>query len=211
MGIETTFFDPLIGAGIDALIRQNTKAVFLEAPGSQTFEMPDVPLIAAAARARGVTVMLDNTWATPLFYQPFDHGVDISIHAATKYISGHSDVMLGAVTGVGKAWELVDKTFLLLRPNAGPDDIYLGQRGIRTLGTRLAHHMKSGLDMARWLQARPEVERVLYPALETDPGHEIWKRDFTGASSLFSVIGWPRQCNAKCVETFRHGRFLGWI
>lgn len=188
IGVEVTFFDPLAGPELKALFQPNTKAVMLEAPGSKTFEMPDVPAIASMAKAHGALTIIDNTWATPLFFKPFDHGVDISIHSATKYIVGHADAMLGAVTGVGEGWKRVNYAFLLLRPNAGPDDIYLGQRGIRTMPVRLAHQMKAGIEMAKWLQDRPEVDRVLHPALESDPGHKIWKRDFTGASSLFSFV-----------------------
>jgi len=188
LGIETSYFDPLIGAGLAALMRDNTRAVFLECPGSQTFEMCDVPAIAAAAKSRGAVTMIDNTWATPLYLKPFAHGADISIHAATKYIVGHSDAMLGAVTAVGPAWQAVTRTFDLLRICAGPDDAYLGQRGIRTMAVRLARQMESGLAVARWLEARPEVAAVLHPGLPSHPGHAIWRRDFTGASGLFSFI-----------------------
>jgi cysteine-S-conjugate beta-lyase len=187
-GVETSYFDPLIGAGIDDLFKANTKAVLIEAPGSQTFEMPDIPAIAAVAHARGALVIDDNTWATPLFHRSLDLGVDISIQAATKYIGGHSDIMFGTISANARAWPTVIETVRQLGICAGPDDVFLAIRGLRTLAVRLAQHHKSGLEMARWLAARPEVIQVLHPALESDPGHAIWKRDFTGASGLFSII-----------------------
>ncbi|MBO4224641.1 cystathionine beta-lyase [Bradyrhizobium neotropicale] len=187
-GVETTYFDPLIGAGIEALFKPNTRGVLVEAPGSQSFEMPDIPAIAAVAHARTALVIDDNTWATPLYHRSLEQGVDISIQAATKYIGGHSDIMFGTVSANAKAWPLLAEGIRLLGVCAGPDDVYLALRGLRTLSVRLAQHYRSGLEMARWLQARPEVARVLHPAIETDPGHAIWKRDFTGASGLFSIV-----------------------
>jgi cystathionine beta-lyase len=187
-GVETTYFDSLIGAGIADLFRPNTKAVLVEAPGSQSFEMPDIPAIAAVAHGRGALVIDDNTWATPLFHRSLDHGVDISIQAATKYIGGHSDIMFGTISANAKAWPLIAEAIRLLGICAGPDDVFLALRGLRTLAVRLAQHQQSGLEMARWLATRPEVIKVLHPALESDPGHAIWKRDFTGASGLFSIV-----------------------
>ncbi|OAF05725.1 cystathionine beta-lyase [Bradyrhizobium centrolobii] len=187
-GVETTYFDPLIGAGIAALFKPNTRAVLVEAPGSQSFEMPDIRAIAEVAHARGALVIDDNTWATPLYHRSLDQGVDISMQAATKYIGGHSDIMFGTISANAKAWPLVAETIRLLGVCAGPDDVFLALRGMRTLSVRLAQHHRSGLEMARWLATRPEVARVLHPALETDPGHAIWKRDFTGASGLFSIV-----------------------
>jgi cystathionine beta-lyase len=187
-GVETTYFDPLIGAGIAALFKPNTRAVMVEAPGSQSFEMPDVPAIAAAAHAHDVLVIDDNTWATPLFRRALEQGVDISIQAATKYIGGHSDIMFGTISANAKTWPDIAETIRLLGVCAGPDDVFLALRGLRTLAVRLAQHHRAGLEMARWLQDRPEVVRVLHPALESDPGHAIWKRDFTGASGLFSIV-----------------------
>jgi cysteine-S-conjugate beta-lyase len=187
-GVETTYFDPLIGAGIEALFKPNTRAVLVEAPGSQSFEMPDIPAIAAVAHARGALVIDDNTWATPLYHRSLEQGVDISIQAATKYIGGHSDIMFGTISANARAWPLLTEGIRLLGVCAGPDDVYLALRGVRTLSVRLAQHYRSGLEMARWLQARPEVARVLHPAIESDPGHAIWKRDFTGASGLFSIV-----------------------
>ena len=187
-GIETTYFDPGIGAGIEKLFKPNTRAVLVEAPGSQSFEMPDIPAIAAVAHARGALVIDDNTWATPLFHRSLELGVDISMQAATKYIGGHSDIMFGTISANAKAWPMVQETIRLLGVCAGPDDVYLALRGTRTLAVRLAQHHRAGLEMARWLAARPEIARVLHPGLETDPGHAIWKRDFSGASGLFSVV-----------------------
>lgn len=187
-GVETTYFDPLIGGDIARLFRSTTRAVMVEAPGSQSFEMPDVPAIAAAARAHGALVIDDNTWATPLYHRSLDYGVDISIQAATKYIGGHSDIMFGTISANAKAWPALSETIRLLGVCAGPDDVFLALRGLRTLAVRLAHHQQAALEMARWLAGRPEVLKVLHPAMPDDPGHAIWKRDFTGASGLFSVV-----------------------
>jgi cystathionine beta-lyase len=188
LGIETTYFDPLIGAGIEALIRPNTRAVMVEAPGSQSFEMPDVPAIAGVAHAHGALVIDDNTWATPLYHRSLEQGVDISLQAATKYIGGHSDIMFGTISANERAWPLIVEGIKLLGVCAGPDDVFLALRGLRTMAVRLAHHQRSGLEMARWLAERPEVLTVLHPGLESHPGHAIWKRDFTGASGLFSIV-----------------------
>ncbi len=187
-GIETTYFDPLLGARISDLFRPNTRAVMVEAPGSQSFEMPDIRAIAEVAHARDALVIDDNTWATPLFHRSLDQGVDISIQAATKYIGGHSDIMFGTIAANAKAWPHITEAIRLLGVCAGPDDVFLALRGLRTLAVRLAHHQRSGLDIAHWLRARPEVSRVLHPGLDGDPGHELWKRDFTGASGLFSIV-----------------------
>ncbi len=188
LGVETTFYDPLVGAGIADLMRPNTKAVFAETPGSQTFEMLDLPAVAGAAHDRGAVVIVDNTWASPLFCNPFAQGADISIQAGTKYIVGHSDVMLGAVTANEEHFPAVKRAWETLGQCAGPDDVYLAQRGLRTLDVRLRRHMENGIALAEWLEQRPEVERVLHPALPSHPGHEIWQRNFTGASGLFAVI-----------------------
>jgi cystathionine beta-lyase len=187
-GIEITYFDPLIGSSIKALFKSNTRAVLVEAPGSQSFEMPDIPAIAAIAHQHDALVINDNTWATPLYFRSFDKGVDLSIQAVTKYIGGHSDIMFGSIAANQMAWPALAEAVHLLGLCAGPDDIFLALRGLRTLAVRLAHHEKSALDMARWLAARPEVFRVLHPALESDPGHAIWKRDFTGSTGLFSIV-----------------------
>jgi cysteine-S-conjugate beta-lyase len=188
IGVETTYYDPLVGGDITRLMRPETRAVFVEAPGSQSFEMQDIPAIAATAHERNATVLMDNTWATPLHFRALDKGVDISIQAATKYIGGHSDVMLGTVSATASCWPGVKEAVSTMGLCAGPDDVYLGLRGLRTLSVRLARHQEAGLIVARWLARRPEVLRVLHPALESDPGHAIWRRDFTGASGLFSVV-----------------------
>jgi len=188
LGVETTYYDPLIGTGIAELFRPNTRAIYLEAPGSLTFEMQDVAAIAKAAHAKGVLVLMDNTWATPLYYRPLDHGVDLAIQAGTKYIGGHSDVMLGTISANAATVADLKSTVRYSGLCEGPDDVYLGLRGLRTLAVRLERHHQSGLAVARWLEARPEVSRVLHPALPSHPGHALWKRDFTGASGLFSMV-----------------------
>ena len=191
-GVETTYFDPLIGSGIENLFKPNTRAVLVEAPGSQSLEMPDLPAIAAVAHAHGALVIDDNTWATPLYHRSLDQGVDISMQAATKYIGGHSDIMFGTISANAGAWPIIAEAIRLLGVCAGPDDVFLALRGMRTLSVRLAQHYRSGLEIARWLERRAEVIRVLHPALEGDPGHTIWKRDFTGASGLFSIVLKPK-------------------
>src|SRR5438128_65578 len=188
LGVETSYFDPLVGGAIEKLFKPNTRAVLVEAPGSQSLEMPDIPAIASAAHARGALVIDDNTWATPLYHRSLDQGVDISMQAATKYIGGHSDIMFGTISANAKAWPQLAEGIKLLGVCAGPDDVFLALRGTRTLSVRLAQHYRSGLEMARWLATRPEVLSVLHPALESHPGHAIWKRDFTGASGLFSIV-----------------------
>jgi cysteine-S-conjugate beta-lyase len=187
-GVSTTFFDPLIGRGIEALIQPNTRVIYVESPGSLTFEVQDVPAIAEAAHRRGITVVMDNTWATPLYFKPFAHGVDVCVHAATKYIVGHADAMLGTVTCTREAWPRLRASTYELGQTAGPDAVYLGHRGLRTLAARLAMHSASALALAQWIAKQPEVQRVLYPALPGDPGHALWKRDFSGASGLFGVV-----------------------
>ncbi|MBB4267457.1 cystathionine beta-lyase [Roseospira visakhapatnamensis] len=190
MGIKTTYYDPQIdGPGLTALMRPNTRVVFLESPGSLTFETQDVAALAAAAHAGGAHVLLDNTWASPILFRPFDHGVDLSIQAATKYIVGHSDAMLGTVTMRDRAlFERVKTTAVQLGYSVGAEEAYLGLRGLRTLAVRLRQHQANGLAVARWLQGRPEVARVLHPALPEDPGHALWRRDFSGACGLFGVL-----------------------
>ncbi|MBX3664066.1 MAG: cystathionine beta-lyase [Burkholderiales bacterium] len=187
-GVEVEYYDPLIGGGIAKLLRPNTKAVFCEPPGSLTFEMQDIPAIAAAAHARGIPVLSDNTWGTPYFFRSFERGVDVSIHAATKYIVGHSDVLMGVVVTNEKCWLPLRRTVADYGFCVSPDDCYLALRGLRTIGVRMKQQMANALEVARWLQRRPQVLRVLYPALEDDPGHAIWKRDFDGAASLFGVV-----------------------
>src|SRR6266702_927688 len=195
-GVETTYYDPLIGEGIARLMRPNTKVVYAESPGSLTFEVQDVPAIAAAAHEAGAKVLMDNTWASPYLFPSFAYGVDVSIHAATKYIVGHSDVMLGVVITSEEMYLPVRTMSADLGHCAGPDDVYFALRGLRTLSVRLERHEKNALAVARWLQTRPEVSRVLYPALPDDPGHELWKRDFLGASGLFGVVLKPASKSA---------------
>ena len=190
-GVATTYYDPLIGRGISALMQPNTRAVFVESPGSLSFEIQDVPAIAAAAHAAGAVVLMDNTWASPLYFRAFEHGVDLSIQAATKYVGGHSDLMLGTVSANRATWPRLRDMVHLSGLCVGPDDIFLGLRGLRTLGVRLAQHYRSGLQVARWLEQRREIAHVLHPALATCPGHAFWQRDFSGGSGLFSVVFKP--------------------
>ena len=204
-GVETTFYDPRVGDGISKLFRPNTRLVFMESPGSLTFEIQDVPAISAAARSAGIPAALDNTWATPLLFRPFDHGADISIQAATKYIGGHADLMLGTVSASGDLALEVRKVAYRFGYCVGPEECYLGLRGLRTLAVRLERHQQNGLRLARWLEKRPEVHQVLHPALEGHPDHAIWKRDFRGACGLFSVVlnrPYPRSAIAAMVEGY---------
>ncbi len=187
-GVETTYYDPLVGAGIADLMRPNTTVVFTEAPGSQSFEMQDIPAIAEAAHARGAVVVMDNTWATPLYFPPHERGADISIEAGTKYLGGHSDLLMGLVTANERCWPALKATADFMAVNAGPEDTFLALRGLRTMKLRLDEAGRQGMAMAEWLGARPEVKTVLHPAFPSHPGHAIWKRDFKGASGLFSVI-----------------------
>jgi cystathionine beta-lyase len=187
-GVEITFYDPSVGGAIDALLRPNTRVVFVESPGSLTFEVQDVPAIAAAAHRYGALVLMDNTWATPLYFKPFEHGVDVSVQAATKYLVGHSDALLGTVTCTAAAWPRLRAHTYDSGQTAGPDDVYLAQRGLRTLAVRLERHFHHGVALAQWLSRQPEVARVLHPALQEDPGNALWKRDFRGASGLFGVV-----------------------
>lgn len=200
LGVETTYYDPLIGAGIAKLFKPNTRAVFVEAPGSQSFEMQDIPAIAKVAHDKGAIVLMDNTWATPLYFRAFEKGVDMQIQAGTKYICGHADVMFGCVSANAATLPILKDTAYTMGLCVGPDDMYLALRGLRTLGVRLTRHYQSGLRVARWLEQRPEVLRVLHPALERDPGHGIWKRDFTGACGLFSIVLKPAK--EKSVHAF---------
>lgn len=187
-GVETTYFDPTIGTELSSLIRPNTKAIYLESPGSLTFQVQDIPLLAKVAHEHGLVVLHDSTWATPLLMKPFELGIDVSIHSATKYIGGHSDILMGVVTCKEKHYKRLLTTFRNTGPCASPDTCYLAHRGLRTLAARLRQHDESARTIATWLKGRPEVETVLHPALPECPGHELWKRDFTGASGLFSFV-----------------------
>jgi len=213
-GVEIEFYEPGIGAGIAAKLRPNTRLVYCESPGSLTFEMQDIPAIAKCAHDRGIPVLADNTWATPYFFRPFDKGIDISIHSATKYIVGHADVILGTVGATEEHWRTIRQTAMDFGYAVSPDDCYLALRGLRTLGPRLKQQMQNALVVARWLQSQPEVSRVLYPALETDPGHALWKRDMSGAASLFGVELKPFTDGAvraaiNALHLFGHGASWG--
>ncbi len=213
-GIETTYYDPRIGAGIAALFRPETRLVFMESPGSLTFEVQDVPAIAAAARARGITTAIDATWGTPLFFRPLALGVDISIQAVTKYIGGHSDLLMGAVTATEAVYPRLRAGIEEFGAPPSPEDCWLALRGLRTLAARLARHQESALAIARWLETRPEVSRVLHPALESHPDHALWKRDFTGACGLFGLVldGYPEaaaRAMADALELFGIGASWG--
>ena len=190
-GVEVSYYDPLAGADIAREFRSNTRIVFAESPGSLTFEVQDVPAIAAVAHARGAKLVLDNTWATPLFFRAFDHGVDIAVHAATKYLGGHSDVLLGLIVANAETMPALHRIWTDVGVTASSDDCFLGLRGLRTLAVRLARHHESALRIAQWLQQRSEVREVIYPALPESRGHALWKRDFSGATGLFSIVLQP--------------------
>jgi len=192
LGIETTYYDPLIGGAISDLIRPETRVIFTESPGSLTFEVQDIAAIVEEAKRRGCIVMMDNTWASPLYFKPIEHGVDVSIQAVTKYIGGHADLVLGAVTTTREAYPAIREGWKQLGLSAPPDDVFLAMRGLRTLAVRLPRHWENGLKVAEWLAGRPEVVEVLHPALPGDPGHEIWKRDFLGAAALFGFTLRPK-------------------
>jgi cystathionine beta-lyase len=196
LGVDTTYYDPLVGAAIGDLMRPNTRVVFVEAPGSQSFEMQDIPTIANAAHERHACVIMDNTWATPLFFPPHQRGVDLAVEAGTKYLSGHSDLLLGMVSATAEYWQRLRDTFDAFAMCAGAEDSFLGLRGLRTMELRLREAERQGLALANWLATRPEVSRVLHPALAAHPGHEIWQRDFLGSSGLFSVVLKPATAKA---------------
>jgi len=188
MGVETRFFDPLIGVDIKEIFCDKTRAILMESPGSLTFEISDIPAICAAAKQHNIITLLDNTWATSYFYPALEKGIDISIVAATKYIVGHSDVMIGCVTTHEKYWKLLRKTARQLGQVVSPDDAYLAARGLRTMPSRLKVHEQSALKIAHWLDERDDIQTILHPAFPSCPGHDIWKRDYKGASGLFSII-----------------------
>jgi cystathionine beta-lyase len=213
LGVEIEYYQPEIGAGIRDLLKPNTKVIFTESPGSNTFEMQDIPAIVKVAREAGIVTMLDNTWATPVYFKPLDYGVDISIHAATKYPAGHSDVLLGTVSANAACWERLWNAYLVLGACAGPDDVYQVLRGLRTMGVRLERHQASAFEIARWLEGQAGVVKVLHPGLESHPGHAIWKRDFGGASGLFSVVLEGEEAQSprlpRRAGNFRPRRILG--
>ena len=206
-GVHSEFYDPTVGKGIAALCRTNTRLIYLEAPGSQTFEMSDVPAIVGVAKAKKIRTAFDNTWATPLFFKPLDFGIDLSINAATKYYVGHSDAMLGTIAMREELFERVKSVAAGALGNCpGSEEVYLGLRGLRTMAVRLARHQENALAVAQWFQRQPEVARVLYPALPADPGHAIWKRDFKGASGLFAVVfqAVPKAGIAALIDGLHH-------
>lgn len=200
LGVETTYYDPLAGRGIAAMVRPNTRVVYCESPGSQTMEVQDIPAIADAAHRAGAIAMIDNTWSAGHYFKAFEHGCDISIQAGTKYLVGHSDAMMGTVTCNAETWPAFKEAYESMGQFAGPDDMYLTLRGIHTLDVRLERHMKNACKVAEWLRGRDEVETVLYPALSNAPGHALWKRDFKGASGLFSVVMKP--CSDSAADAF---------
>jgi len=191
LGVDVEYYDPLAGASIADRFKPSTKVVFAESPGSLTFEVQDIPAIAAVAHAHGAKLVLDNTWATPLGFRAFDHGVDVSVHAVTKYIGGHSDLLLGAIVANAPTYPALHRLWTDMGVTPSPDDCFLGLRGLRTLGVRMARHEASARAIAGWLAARPEVRQVLYPALPSDPGHALWRRDFHCASGLFGIVLQP--------------------
>lgn len=211
LGIEVTYYDPRVGAGIKDLIKENTKLIFLESPGSQSFEIQDIPAIVEAAQKASLLTLIDNTWATPLFLTPLTLGVDVSIHSGTKYFIGHADAMIGTVSSNGETAQKIRQMAYSLGLCAGPDDVQLALRGLRTLGVRLAHHERAAIEFASWLEERPEVECVLHPALPSHPDHDIFKRDFKGSSGLFTAIFKPVE--QKKIEAMLDGLELfamGW-
>lgn len=211
LGIDVTYYDPRIGSGIETLIQPNTKIIFLESPGSQSFEIQDIPAIVDKAKKANVLTLIDNTWATPLYLKPLNLGVDVSIHSGTKYFIGHADAMIGTVSSNGETAEKIRQMAYSLGLCAGPDDVQLALRGLRSLGVRLEHHQKAAIELASWLEEQPEFEYVLHPALSSHPDHELFKRDFKGSTGLFTAILKPAEQSK--VETMLNGLDLfamGW-
>lgn len=208
-GVEVGYYDPLVGAGIAALLKDNTSTIFLESPGSQTFEVQDVPAITAVAKARGIKTIIDNTWATPVFFRAHEHGCDLSVEAGTKYLGGHSDLLMGLVTANAATWPELRKTYDAMAMLPGAEDCFLALRGLRTLHLRLQEAQRRGLEMAQWMAAQPEVATVLHPALPSCPGHECWKRDFSGSTGLFSVILKPGYSKANLANMLDHLDIFG--
>ena len=188
LGVETTYYNPTIGEDIKKLIKKNTKVIFMETPGSLSFEMQDVAAICKVAKKHGITTILDNSWASGIYFKPLEHGVDVSVMALTKYINGHSDIMMGAITIQEKHFRVMYEAFRYMATTAAPFSCYMVQRGLRTSKIRMDHCYKNALEIAKWLEQRPEIEKIFYPALESDAGHKLWKRDFTGAAGLFSIV-----------------------
>ena len=208
-GVETTYYDPLLGAGLERLLRPNTSTIFLESPGSQTFEVQDVPAITALARERGLTTIIDNTWATPLFFRAHEHGCDLAVEAGTKYLGGHSDLLLGLVSATARLLPALRRTYRNLAMLPGAEDCYLALRGMRTLHIRVKEAERRGLELAEWLRERPEVLTVLHPAFPCCPGHEFWKRDFTGSTGVFSFLLQPGFTRAGLAAMLDHLALFG--
>ncbi len=208
-GVEVTYYDPMIGAGITGLIKENTSTIFLEAPGSQSFEVQDVPAITEIAKARGIKTIIDNTWATPLFFKAHEHGCDLSVEAGTKYLSGHSDLLMGLVSANEETWPALRKVYDNLGMLPGAEDCFLALRGLRTLHIRLKEAQSRALALASWLQEQPEIIKILHPAFPECPGHEHWKRDFTGSTGLFSVVLDPKFNSAGVANMLDNMRIFG--
>jgi cystathionine beta-lyase len=187
-GVAITYYDPIMAADIARLMRPETRLVYVESPASHTFDMQDIPAIAAVAHSAGAKVLMDNSWATPLFYRPFDHGVDVAVYSASKYVGGHADLCMGVISARAILAQTLRQCITDHGANVGPDDCWLALRGLRTLSVRLHHHQATALRLAHWLEGRPEVARVLHPGLPSHPGHDLWRRDWRGASGLFSVV-----------------------
>ncbi|MHB1109691.1 MAG: cystathionine beta-lyase [Devosia sp.] len=204
MGINTQYYNPRIAAGIEALVTEKTKVIFVESPGSLTFEMQDLRAISEVAKRHGIVIIADNSWATPLFHKPLELGADMVVHAGTKMFVGHSDAMFGTVSANERTWQALRQTHMTMGICASPDDAYLVARGLRTLAIRMKEHEARALELARWLEGQPTVRQVFHPALEQHPDHAIWKRDFTGSGSLFSVLlePAPREAVAAMVNGF---------
>ena len=203
LGVETEYYDPLIGSDIHRLVRANTCLIYVESPGSLTFEIQDIPAIAKIAKEKNLWLLADNTWATPLFSNPLTLGADVSLHSATKYLVGHADALLGSITSNARASKHIEKAYKTLGVCAGSEEIFLGLRGLRTLSVRLERHEKTALELARWLESRPEISRVIHPALPSHPQHALWKRDFKGSNGLFTVILKP--ISRKALAAFVDG------
>ena len=208
-GVEITYYDPMIGAGISELIKENTSTIFLEAPGSQSFEVQDVPAITEIAKARGIKTIIDNTWATPLFFKAHEHGCDLSVEAGTKYLGGHSDLLMGLVSANEETWPALRQVYDNLGMLPGAEDCFLALRGLRTLHIRLKEVQSRAIELANWLQAQPEVIKILHPAFPECPGHEFWKRDFTGSTGLFSIVLDPKYNSTGLAHMLDNMRIFG--
>jgi cystathionine beta-lyase len=208
-GIECTFYSSTAGSELESLFRANTRLLWMESPGSLTFEMQDVALLTSLASARGVVTVIDSTWATPLYFQPLKRGVDVTVHAATKYICGHSDMLMGTITCNEATWPRMRETLFNFGLLVAPEDAYVALRGLRTLGARLRQHRATAERLIEWLLAQPEVERVLYPALPSDPGHAFWKRDMSGATGLFGIVLKPGAGGARLDALVNAVRLFG--